>query len=44
MIVRIQCGTVRHFTRAEIAVALAWGFFAAVTIAGLLYLTLKGSL
>jgi hypothetical protein len=28
-----------RFTRAEIAVALAWGFFAAVTIAGLLYLT-----
>ena len=27
-----------RFTRAEIAVALAWGFFAAVTIAGILFL------
>jgi len=38
MIVRIQCGTVRHFTRSEIAVALAWCAFAVVAIVGMLYL------
>jgi hypothetical protein len=40
MIVRIQCGTVRHFTRAEIVELLAWCAFAVVAIAGLLYLAL----
>ena len=39
MIPRIQCGNVRHFTRAEIATAVVWCAFAAVAIAGLLYLT-----
>jgi hypothetical protein len=48
MIVRIQCGTVRHYTRSEIAEPfaeivelLAWCVpIAAVAIAGLLYLAL----
>lgn len=41
MIVRIQCGTVRYYSIGEV---LYWGILAVVTIAGLLYLTLEGSL
>ena len=39
MIVRIQLGTVRHYTRNEIAELLAWCVpIAAVAIAGIIYL------
>ena len=39
MIVRINTGTVRHYTRAEIAELLAWCVpIAVVAIAGMLYL------
>ena len=41
MIPRIQCGIERHYSLGEV---LYWGILAIVTITGLLYLTLKGSL
>jgi hypothetical protein len=41
MIDRIQCGTVRDYSLSEV---LYWGILAIVTIAGLLYLTMKGTL